>query len=80
MTFWDQGGLQGTHMDTLKPKDLKSITFTVRGGFFTFLAILAHSVACTNKNRSAPWWQLEKLRISSHKTHQDITAEETYMY
>ena len=36
-------GLQGTHMDTLKPKESKSITFTVRGGFFTFWLILAHS-------------------------------------
>jgi hypothetical protein len=32
-------------MDTLNPKKSKSITFTVRGGFFTFLANLAHSVA-----------------------------------
>ena len=32
-------------MDTLKPKNSKSIPFTVRGGFFTFWAILAHSVA-----------------------------------
>jgi hypothetical protein len=40
MTVWDQG----THMDTLKPKNSKLITFTVRGGFFTFWAILAHSV------------------------------------
>ena len=39
-------GLQGTHMDTLKPKKSKSITFAVREGFFTFWAILAHSAAC----------------------------------
>ena len=45
MTFWDQWGLQGTQMDTLKPKNSKLTTFTVRGGFFTFLAILAHSAA-----------------------------------
>ena len=32
-------------MDTLKPKKSKSITFTVRGSFFTFWAILAHSEA-----------------------------------
>ena len=32
-------------MDTLKPKKSKSITFTVRGGFFTFWTILAHSAA-----------------------------------
>ena len=38
-------GLQGIHIDTLKPKNSKSITFTVRGGFFTFWASLAHSVA-----------------------------------
>ena len=44
MTFWDQGDSEG-HMDTLKPKNSKLITFTERGGFFTFLAILAHSVA-----------------------------------
>ena len=50
MTFWDQGNskgtpreLQGTHIGTSKPKNSKSITFTVRGGFFTFWAILAHS-------------------------------------
>ena len=37
--------LQGTHMDTLKPKNSKSITFTMtmREGFFTFWAILSHS-------------------------------------
>ena len=32
-------------MDTLKPKNSKSITFTVREGFFKFWAILAHSAA-----------------------------------
>ena len=38
-------GLQGTHMDTLKPKKKsKSITFTVREGFFTFWTIPVHSV------------------------------------
>ena len=31
-------------MDTLKPKNSKSITSTVKGGFLTFWAILAHSV------------------------------------
>ena len=41
--FLGPRGLQGTHMDTLKPKHSKSRTFTVRGGFFTFWAILAHS-------------------------------------
>ena len=48
MTFWDQGdskGLQGTHMDTLKPKSSKSITYAVKESFFTFWAILAHSAA-----------------------------------
>ena len=40
--FFGPRGLQGTHMDTLKPKNSKSITFTVREGFFTFWAILAH--------------------------------------
>ena len=43
--FLGPRGLQGTHMDTLKTKNSKSITFTVRGGFFTFWTILAHSVA-----------------------------------
>ena len=42
--FLGPRGLQGTHMDT-KEKS-KSITFTVRGGFFTFWAILAQSGAC----------------------------------
>ena len=32
-------------MDTLKPKNSKSITFIVRGGFLTFWAILAYSAA-----------------------------------
>ena len=41
--FLGPTGLQGTHMDTLKLKNSKSIIFTVRGCFFTFLAILAHS-------------------------------------
>jgi hypothetical protein len=45
--FLGPRGLQGTHMDTLKSKNSKSITFTVRGGFFTFWAILAHSVTLT---------------------------------
>ena len=43
--FLGPRGLQGTHMDTLKPKNSKLITFTVRGCFFTFWAILAHSAA-----------------------------------
>ena len=43
--FLGPRGLQGTHMDTLKPKKSKWITFTVWEGFFTFWAILAHS-AC----------------------------------
>ena len=32
-------------MDTLNPKNSRSITFTVRDDFFTFWGILAHSVA-----------------------------------
>ena len=32
-------------MNTLKPKNSKSITFTVIGFFFTIWAILAHSAA-----------------------------------
>ena len=43
--FLGPKGLQGTHMDTLKPKNSKSITFTVREGFFTYWAILAHSAS-----------------------------------
>ena len=43
--FLGPSGLQGTHMDTLKPKKSKLLTFTVKGGFFTFWAILAHSAA-----------------------------------
>ena len=48
-------------MDTLKSKNSKSMTFTLRGGFFTFWAILAHSAppasagacnACTIANQS----------------------------
>jgi hypothetical protein len=46
--FLGQSRLQGTNMGTLKPKKSTSITFTVRGGFFTFWAILAHSVALDN--------------------------------
>ena len=49
MTFWDQGDSKGP---TLKPKNSKWMTFTLRGGFFTFLAILAHSVALPNFGRS----------------------------
>ena len=53
--------LQGTHKNTLKPKKSKLVTFTLRGGFFTFWAILAHSAppasagacnACTIANQS----------------------------
>ena len=36
MTFWDQG-------DILKPKNSKSVTFTLKGGFRTFWSRLAHS-------------------------------------
>ena len=52
--FLGPRGLQGTHMDTLKPKNSKSITFTVRGGFFTFWAILAHSAAPCPASCPAP--------------------------
>ena len=41
--FLGPRGLQD--MDTFKPKHLKLITFTIREGFFTFWAILAHSAA-----------------------------------
>ena len=43
MTFWDQGDSKG-YIKTKKFKLIKLIKFTVRGGFFTFWAILAHSV------------------------------------
>jgi hypothetical protein len=55
--FLGPRGLQGTHMNTLNPKNLKSITFTVREGFFTLLAILAHSAA-------AKAWSLPRFRVS----------------
>ena len=42
--FLGPRGLQGTHMDTLKPKNSKSMTFNGREGFFTFWEILAHSL------------------------------------
>ena len=48
--FLGPKGLQGTHMDILKPKKSKSMTFTVREGFFTFWAILAHSAPLHNSN------------------------------
>ena len=38
--FWNQGDSKGA----LTPKNSKSIKFTMRGGFFTFWAILAHNV------------------------------------
>ena len=45
--FYQLFGTKGTprnHMDTSKPKNLEQIRSTVRGCFFTFQAILAHSV------------------------------------
>ena len=45
ITFLGPRGLQGTHTDTLRPKNSQSITYTVKRGFFTFWAILAHSAA-----------------------------------
>ena len=43
--FLGPRGLQGTHMDTSKPKKFKNDNIHYeRGGFFTFFAILAHSV------------------------------------
>ena len=41
MTFGDQGDLRYGY---IKVKKFKINKFTVRGGFFTFWAILAHSV------------------------------------
>ena len=60
--FLGQRGLQGL-MDTLKPKKLKPITFTVRGGFFTFWAILAHSAACAVErlgHAGAQWFHCKR--------------------
>ena len=47
MTFWDQGDSKGPTWIHLNLKNSKSITFTVRVGFFTFWAILAHSAPPT---------------------------------
>ena len=46
--FLGSVGLQETHMDTLKPFDAKSVTLTMRGGFFTKFAALAHGAALRN--------------------------------
>ena len=56
--FLGPRGLQGTHMDTLKPKEIKSMTFTLRGGFFTFWAIVAHCV---------PRWALQRAKRRSRR-------------
>jgi hypothetical protein len=56
--------LQGTHMDTLKPNNSKSILFTVTGGFFTFWAILAYS-APVSKIKSEGCPALRRWRLSS---------------
>ena len=65
--FWGPKGLQGTHMDTLKPKNSKSITFTEKGGFFTFWAILAHS---------APWPISQKMsKFPPTHIHQKISID-----
>ena len=65
--FLGPRGLQGTHMDSLKPKNSKSITFTVREGFFTFWAILAHSAA-------EAFWQLNVKKI------EDLTKMSKYNF
>ena len=44
--FLGSFGLQETHMDALKPFNSKSVTLTMRGGFFTKFAALAHGGAC----------------------------------
>ena len=62
--FLGPRGLQGTHMDTLKPKNSKLITFTVRGGFFTFWAILAHSMAGLESWKSSIGHQYKSIYFS----------------
>ena len=56
MTFWDgPRELQGTHVDTVKQKNSKFITFTVREGFFTFWAILAQSAPSVVRTPQQFW-------------------------
>ena len=43
--FLGSDGLQETHMDAFKPFNSKLVTLTMRGGFFTKFAALAHGVA-----------------------------------
>ena len=45
--FLGSDGLQETHMDALKTFNSKKVTLTMRGGFFTKIAALAHGVACS---------------------------------
>ena len=84
MNFWDQGSL-GTHIDALKPKNSR-LTFTVRGGFFTFWTILVHSAAlltllCTNNHISLanglthkPDDKLEKAHIYLEKKEKNVKS------
>ena len=53
---------------TLKPKNSKLITYTVRGGFFTFWAILAHSAAVLSR---MPAHRLMYLVLSHAKIHKN---------
>ena len=43
--FLGSDGLQETHMDALKPFNSKYVTLTMRGGFFTKFAAMAHGAA-----------------------------------
>ena len=65
--FLGPRGLQGIHMNTLKSKNSKLITFTVRGGFFTFWAILAHSAARQQNKNVAENWSVYCIAIKGQK-------------
>ena len=66
--FLGPQGLQGTHMDTLKPKNSKSMTFTVGESFFTFWAILA------NGGTPSVWFLATSLSNEKNTNHRDIAA------
>ena len=45
--FLGSDGLQETHMDALKPSNSKLVILTMKGGFFTKFAALAHGAPHT---------------------------------
>ena len=63
--FLEPRGPQGTHINTLKPKYPKSITFTLRGGFFRFWEIMAHGVA----------WRMRRLLYALSMYERSIRKE-----